>query len=394
MVQRAYNSPDVTPSQLIALHSRQLEALDSGMPRLKGTSVADFADKLVPPREWLVRGLIPARNATLLTGDGGTGKSLLGAQSAVAVILGRDFFGHAVTRAQRVIYLSAEDDADEMQRRFAAIARDQDIDLRRLEGLYLCCRPGKDDPVDEFALTDFLLATVDQHGMVQSTELFLEFRRFAKWYKPDLIIYDPLANLFGGNENSRQQVMQFTALLQGLATETKSTALLLAHPSVSGMSSGTGLSGSTAWSNAVRSRLYLRRVTDKSGVEADPDLRVLETMKANYAQKGNEISLRWHNGVFVSPDMVEVAAIAASREQVAEEIFLDLLQRYTATGDRVSPSRSPSYAPTVFAKDERGAAIGKDLFEKVMRRLLEAGRIKIVTEGSPKRQRQHLEFVR
>jgi hypothetical protein len=48
--------------------------------------------------------------------------------------------------------------------------------------------------------------------------------------------------------------------LRGLALETSSTALLLAHPSLSGMASGSGTSGSTAWSNSVRSRLYLTSI--------------------------------------------------------------------------------------------------------------------------------------
>jgi len=63
-------------------------------------------------------------------------------------------------------------------------------------------------------------------------------------------------------------------------------------------------------------------------------------MKANYAQKGGEINLRWHNGVFVAPDYIEAAAAPAVQEQMAEEVFLDLLKTYNAVGTRVSPNRS------------------------------------------------------
>ena len=62
--------------------------------------------------------------------------------------------------------------------------------------------------------------------------------------------------------------------------------MLLAHPSLTGMNTGTGTSGSTAWNNSVRSRLYLDRVRE-SGIEPDPDARVLRTMKSNYGPVGD-----------------------------------------------------------------------------------------------------------
>ena len=41
------------------------------------TGASALAKRTVARREWLVDGLIPARNVTLLSGDGGVGKSLL-----------------------------------------------------------------------------------------------------------------------------------------------------------------------------------------------------------------------------------------------------------------------------------------------------------------------------
>src|SRR6202008_3520491 len=127
---------------------------------------------------------------------------------------------------------------------------------------------------------------------------------------PALVVYDTLADLFAGNENSRPQARQFVQMLRGLALRTRSPALLLSHPSLTGLSSGTGTSGSTAWSNSARSRLYLEYQN-----EGDPDVRILKTMKSNYARIGAEIRLRWHNGIFV-PDAldltVDTAAAAAS----------------------------------------------------------------------------------
>src|SRR5262245_40147797 len=49
--------------------------------------------KPVPARVWQTGHIIPAGDATLLSGDGGTGKSLLAMQLAVATRTGRDWFG-------------------------------------------------------------------------------------------------------------------------------------------------------------------------------------------------------------------------------------------------------------------------------------------------------------
>ena len=83
--------------------------------------------------------------------------------------------------------------------------------------------------------------------------------------RPSLLILDTLADLFGGDEIKRPHSRQFIGLLRGLAIEFRLTIDLLSHPSQSGMASGAGASGSTAWSNSVRSRLYLERRSASGG---------------------------------------------------------------------------------------------------------------------------------
>jgi RecA-family ATPase len=64
------------------------------------------------------------------------------------------------------------------------------------------------------------------------------------------------ADMFSGDENSRPQSRQFIGLLKRLARKHDCAFLLLAHPSLTGLNTGSGMSGSTGWNNAVRSRLY------------------------------------------------------------------------------------------------------------------------------------------
>jgi len=87
---------------------------------------------------------------------------------------------------------------------------------------------------------------------------------------------DTSADVFGGDEISRSQVRQFVGLLIGIALRNNCAVILLAHPSMSGMASGTGTSGSTGWHNSVRSRMYLE------GDDKDDDARTLKFKKSNY----------------------------------------------------------------------------------------------------------------
>jgi hypothetical protein len=75
-------------------------------------------------------------------------------------------------------------------------------------------------------------------------------------------------------------------LLRDLAISANAGLLLTSHPSLTGISTGSGLSGSTAWNASVRSRLYFKRAKTEKDEEPDPDLRVLEVMKSNYGPVG------------------------------------------------------------------------------------------------------------
>lgn len=357
-------------------------ARDYGEPsRLTPVSVASFAGLPIPPREWLASDLIPAKNATTLSGDGGTGKSLLAAQLSVATSLGRQWVGREVKRGP-VVYLGAEDNLEEMHRRFATIAREQEIELDRLGNIHILCLAGK----------DAVLASANARGIVEPTPLWSELRQIVLEIRPKLVVYDTLADLFAGNENVRAQAQQFVSMLRGLALETDSTALLLAHPSLSGMATGSGSSGSTAWSNSVRSRLYLDRVRE-GGTELDPDVRILRIMKTNYGRAGGEISLRWNDGVFILDAGAETNLAQAVKIQQAETVFLELLAAYNAAGRYVASTTGHNYAPAAFAKEERARGVGKRNLESAMNRLFTADRIRLGEYGPKSKRRKHLEVV-
>src|SRR5262249_28970258 len=192
-------------------------------------------------------------------------------------------------------------------------------------------------------------------------------------------------DVFGGNENDRAQVRQFIGMLRGLAMSADAGLLLTSHPSLTGITSGTGLSGSTAWNASVRSRLYLKRATTDKNDEPDPNLRVLEVIKNNYGPAGETITLRWKDGLFLpvsAPGGLEKLA----PEQKVDELFLTLLDRWNGQGRNLSHKNTANaYAPSRLAEepDAKADKVNKRELADAMERLFRSGKIHVVSYGLP-----------
>ena len=100
----------------------------------------------VPEREWVVQDRVPLRNVTLLSGEGGVGKSFLLAPRRGGV-LGRDWLSALPTPGPAIV-VCCEDDVDELHRRLDLIAEHYSAtgrNLQRAEGhtFVVARRPGR-----------------------------------------------------------------------------------------------------------------------------------------------------------------------------------------------------------------------------------------------------------
>src|SRR6516164_7426786 len=73
------------------------------------------------PRPWLIIDRIPRRNVTLLSGEGSIGKSILLMQLLGATVRGELWLGSVPERGP-VLYLSAEEEDNELRHRMQAVA--------------------------------------------------------------------------------------------------------------------------------------------------------------------------------------------------------------------------------------------------------------------------------
>lgn len=325
-----------------------------------------------PSREWALSEWIPARQATYLTGPGSAGKSLLTQMLCTCIALGRPFMG-IETRQAVAIYVTCEDDADELHRRQKAICEALGVPLSALAGkLHLVSLAG--------AIGNEL-ATFTPEGRMTVAENYHVLRATALATGAGFIALDNVAHLFAGNENIRNQVAAFVGLLNQLAHDTRGSVLFLGHPN----KAGDAFSGSTAWENQVRSRLFLETPKEADGSVSDPDQRALSRGKANYARNGEAIIFRWHRWAFVRDEDLPTnigAEIAANAQATWDnEIFLSCLRQRNKEGRHVSERTGANFAPAIFADMPEAKKIGKARLRAALDRLFRIGAIERAVLG-------------
>ena len=276
----------------------------------------------MPQRDWAVKDRIARRNVTLLSGEGGVGKSILILQLAAAHVLGRDWFG-TLPEPGPVLYLNAEDDARELHYRLAAIVAHLGTTFAELKDLHLVPLAGD----------DALLGAPDRAGIIRPTPLFERLKQTASKIKPVLIALDTAADMYGGNENDRSQVRQFIGLLRGLAIAANAGALLASHPSLSGINTDSGLSGSTGWHNSRALEALFQGRQGRRRRQGQPRLARARGPQEQLRpfRRGDPHGVAQRR-VCARQRAIELEKAAA--EQEAEQVFCDLLDRFARRPQR------------------------------------------------------------
>jgi RecA-family ATPase len=335
-----------------------------------------------PQREWAVHERVPLRQVTLFSGEGAIGKSIAELMLGVAHITSKEWLG-SLPEPGGAFYLGAEDDETELRIRLTAITAHYGttFDELKANGFRFKSLSGE----------DAILAAPDRSGLIKPTALYNQIHEQAGDLKPKHIGIDTSADVFAGSEIDRAQVRQFLSLLKRLAIVSNGSVVLLSHPSLTGINTGSGISGSTAWHNSVRSRIYMTAPKIEAGEQPDTDLREIVFKKANYSRKGDSVVLRYQRGLFLPvAGMGTLDKLAA--EQAADQLFLELLDKFSSQGRNVSHLKtSNSYAPTMFASDPKAKAPGiKKTLGEAMERLFEAKKIKAEPYGAPSKHHQRI----
>lgn len=251
---------------------------------LNMVSFVDLANKEPEAPRYTWEGLVPVGVTTLLAAHGGTGKSLVALMLAVNTALGRPMFGLA-TEPGPVAFFSGEDGASLLRHRLQLICKCMGVEVRELEGR-LHIIDATEDPV--------LFTEISLSGRREgvTTAAFTALSEFVKLHQVSLLIIDNASDTFDASEIDRARVRAYMRALSSLARENDMGLVLLAHVD-KGTSRGDRVtneaySGSTAWHNSARSRLFMSR--DKDGG------LLLEHQKNNLGKRMDPLSLMWPTG--------------------------------------------------------------------------------------------------
>ena len=281
---------------------RLVQELD-GAPEPRPIQLHTWVGQAEPePRRWLVDSWLPAGRVALITGPGGVGKSRLILQLAAGIASGGD--GKAWIGAPRdvlslgagvegegspVVYASWEDEPEEVWRRLSAISGQTAapwVTPERLARLHIADMAGH-GPI-------WAPSSGSRHisAMATITEAGQELRRHCEQLGARLLVLDPLAAAYAGDENARGLVRAFVSDWDAWGRACECAVCLVAHPP----KSGSFYAGSTDWQGAVRSMWALdkaQRGKEPKGEDNRPFEWRLSCEKSNYGLKPESLHLDW-----------------------------------------------------------------------------------------------------
>lgn len=280
-----------------------------------------LAATIPEPTAWRLEGWLPEGTVTLLSANGGVGKSNLSLQLGVALATGAKFMD-IETKPSRVLVLSGEDEARTVHFRVANICRDMGVDMRSLH-----------NRMDVYDLTqqDCVLWK-DGHP----TERMQWLADTAVRMRAEVIIIDNASDVFADNENDRTTVRGFMRALALIAHVTRAAVLLLAHVDKASVRMGAGqdtnstFSGSTAWNNSARSRWAMVR---------DGQAVTLRHEKCNLGPLQDELRFEFDTEAKVFKRFGTIpgaAAAAALMRNTQRAAILRLLSDAERAGQRLS----------------------------------------------------------
>lgn len=303
-------------------------------PPFEEVDLSNLATLAQEPQKWFWQDYMPAGHVTLLGGHGGAGKSVFGLMLAASIAAGERFLGKPTFRA-RVLFFSAEDPKQMVLQRLAKICKtlmlDADLVRERLRVL---------DATDADAPALFHETRPLGIRTGATTAAYQALREYVDANEVDVLIVDNASDVYDGDEINRAMVRAFVRSLARLVRKRGGAVLLLAHVDKATSRNGSAstntesYSGSTAWHNSVRSRLFLLATGDKRFE--------LQHQKSQFGLMQEPLALLWPEGGLLQPASASMPVGVPSRQPALDErdtrSLLALIHEYTGRGEFVSTS--------------------------------------------------------
>ena len=240
----------------------------------------------LPDRQWLIKKWLPAHCVSMITGEGGVGKSYAALQISAALACGvtdeyifkpsEDAQLDADRGVHSIVYAAWEDEPIESMRRLKRIAKTLKwIDPDKLnQYLHFVDMKGR-GPIWGHELSNHISARASL------LDAGVQLTKFCEDEGASFLILDPGAGAFGGNENDRAAVREYTSFLNAWGQDKECATLILAHPP----KNEETYSGSTDWLGSVRS---LWNIGKRKDTEKKEQYFSIKHEKSNYAPLQSE----------------------------------------------------------------------------------------------------------
>ena len=311
--------------------------------------VTEFLQTPAKPMEYIIDGVMPVSKTGLLVAPGGTGKSMLLLQLSICVATGIPFLGRfPISKPGGVLAFFAEDDRDELHRRFEnavrIICEALEISVPRFKldlekNLFMASLMGWDG----IALTENTPA-----GPARTTA-FNRFMATAKQIDLRLIIFDPTSHFMGGDENVALDAVRYIQALQAFTQETGAFVLAVQHVNKQSMRGGDAMGqeaarGSSGLTDAVRWQMNMatmdRQTAKAYGIHGDRERKQyvqVDVAKTNYAPQFGQIWLKRGVGGYLH--YAEIKPVKEVDEEQILEGAIAIIKERAAAGDEYSKRR-------------------------------------------------------
>jgi KaiC/GvpD/RAD55 family RecA-like ATPase len=221
----------------------------------------------LPRRPWLVPGLLLRRQVTLMVAPPGSGKSLLTLQLAMLCVSGMTSWAGWRPRGRyRVLIINVEEDAEEMSRRLCAAAEVMGLDQVDLQGRVVLAKTAS-----------IVVATADSRTKtVTATPMLEQVVRALMTLQIDIVVVDPFAETFAGDENSNSELKWAAVLWREVARRTNAAVMLVHHTkkyaqNMAGDPDASRGGGSLAGVARIVATLFPMTREEATAFEIDPD---------------------------------------------------------------------------------------------------------------------------
>jgi hypothetical protein len=348
-------------------------------PQSDTLNLADLLQMVetTPPRPFTTKFLTPVGEVTLLSANGGVGKTMFALGWATCIAFGIAGLPVHVTEAAPVLFATAEDAAIECGRRLKAIFAAMHLNV---------AGSWAHDGMARFHLWDLegapLWTEARDNAAGLPTAGFIELERRINVTGARQVFIDNASSVFHANHNDLTAVNAFIGALRRVASRTGCNIVLLAHVSAENATKGGAKTyyGSAAWHNGVRSRMFMELVPAENGV---PEHVAVTHEKSNYGPKAAPFRLKRDpdTGVLSAFSNREIAeAIDETFAPFVEQVFAHIQDaanrgeqiRAAVSGTRTTYHSLMELFPANYPDDDKEL---KRRVKMAVVRLAETGRI-------------------